>query len=167
MRHLSMLGASTRHALLSGGHERPADGAMASACTRIAAGPTQRPRGSFCTIGWSGPDCGGGDAAACEAEIQAISGMMAVHGRDAGVPRRLGLDVASVAAGLVAGQGFLRPCSGSAAAWPSAPSRRRSCRRPSCTWSITWRSRRAAIASLRRAASQRRALHSGRRMGTL
>jgi crotonobetainyl-CoA:carnitine CoA-transferase CaiB-like acyl-CoA transferase len=32
---------------------------------------------------------------------------MGVHGRDAGVPRRLGLDVASVAAGIAAAQGVL------------------------------------------------------------
>ena len=42
-----------------------------------------------------------------EVLIQAISGLMAVHGRDRSVPRRLGLDVASVAAGIVATQGAL------------------------------------------------------------
>jgi CoA:oxalate CoA-transferase len=42
-----------------------------------------------------------------EALIQAISGLMAVHGRDRSTPRRLGLEVASVAAGIVATQGVL------------------------------------------------------------
>ena len=42
-----------------------------------------------------------------EAVVQATSGLMAVHGRDRGVPRRLGLSVASVAAGIVATQGVL------------------------------------------------------------
>ena len=42
-----------------------------------------------------------------EALIQAISGLMAVHGRDRSIPRRLGLEVASVAAGIVATQGVL------------------------------------------------------------
>src|SRR5215212_2585855 len=32
---------------------------------------------------------------------------MAIHGRDQGRPRRLGLDVASIAAGVIATQGFL------------------------------------------------------------
>jgi crotonobetainyl-CoA:carnitine CoA-transferase CaiB-like acyl-CoA transferase len=44
-------------------------------------------------------DVEGGDSA-----IQAISGMMEVHGRDVGAPRRLGLDIPSVAAGIFAAQ---------------------------------------------------------------
>lgn len=42
-----------------------------------------------------------------EALIQALSGLMAIHGRDRGVPRRLGLEIASVAAGVLAAQGIL------------------------------------------------------------
>lgn len=42
-----------------------------------------------------------------EALVQAISGLMAVHGRDRLTPRRLGIEVASVAAGVVATQGLL------------------------------------------------------------
>lgn len=45
--------------------------------------------------------------AASEATVQAISGLMAVHGRDAGRPRRIGLDVVSVATGILATQGIL------------------------------------------------------------
>ncbi len=42
-----------------------------------------------------------------ETLIQAISGLMEVHGRDNNMPRRLGLEVASVAAGIIATQGVL------------------------------------------------------------
>jgi CoA:oxalate CoA-transferase len=48
-----------------------------------------------------------GDADEGEAIVQAISGLMAVHGRDQGRPRRLGLDVASTAAGILAASGVL------------------------------------------------------------
>jgi len=47
------------------------------------------------------------DERACEAIVQAISGLMAVHGRDRGRPRRLGLDVASTAAGILAASSVL------------------------------------------------------------
>ena len=47
-------------------------------------------------------DVPGGDAG-----VQAISGLMAVHGRDDGRPRRLGLEVPSVAAGILASQGAI------------------------------------------------------------
>jgi crotonobetainyl-CoA:carnitine CoA-transferase CaiB-like acyl-CoA transferase len=47
------------------------------------------------------------DERACEAIVQAISGLMAVHGRDRGRPRRLGLDVASTAAGILVASGVL------------------------------------------------------------
>lgn len=39
-----------------------------------------------------------------EAVVQALSGLMCVHGRDSGGPRRIGLEVASVAAGVLAAQ---------------------------------------------------------------
>lgn len=42
-----------------------------------------------------------------EAGIQALCGLMHLHGRDAGPPRRLGLEVTSVTAGLLAAQGLL------------------------------------------------------------
>ena len=42
-----------------------------------------------------------------EATVQALCGLMEVHGWDAGRPRRVGLEVASVAAGMLAAQGVL------------------------------------------------------------
>lgn len=42
-----------------------------------------------------------------EAIAQAASGLMSVHGRDQGRPRRLGLDVASTATGIMAASGIL------------------------------------------------------------
>ncbi|MEU7550872.1 CoA transferase [Streptomyces sp. NPDC044571] len=42
-----------------------------------------------------------------EAAVQALSGLMHVHGQEAGAPRRLGLPAASVAAGILAGHGVL------------------------------------------------------------
>jgi crotonobetainyl-CoA:carnitine CoA-transferase CaiB-like acyl-CoA transferase len=42
-----------------------------------------------------------------EASVQGVCGLMAVHGWDHGRPRRLGLEVASVAAGLLAASGVL------------------------------------------------------------
>lgn len=57
-------------------------------------------------LSWFGPATMGGRAGS-EAVIQGMSGLMAVHGRDAGGPRRLGLEVASVAAGVLAGHSIL------------------------------------------------------------
>jgi crotonobetainyl-CoA:carnitine CoA-transferase CaiB-like acyl-CoA transferase len=57
-------------------------------------------------LSWFGPATMG-DRRGSEAVIQAVSGLMAVHGRDAGGPRRLGLEVASVAAGVLAGHSVL------------------------------------------------------------
>lgn len=48
-----------------------------------------------------------GGAIGSEPLVQAISGLMEVHGRQGQRPRRLGLDVASVAAGILAAQGVL------------------------------------------------------------
>ncbi len=56
-------------------------------------------------VTWYGPAGITAERPGSEAVIQAISGLMEVHGRDAGTPRRLGLDVASVAAGLLGAQG--------------------------------------------------------------
>jgi crotonobetainyl-CoA:carnitine CoA-transferase CaiB-like acyl-CoA transferase len=42
-----------------------------------------------------------------ESMVQAMSGLMALHGRDSGRPRRLGLPVVSAAAGILACQGAL------------------------------------------------------------
>ncbi|MDQ4070315.1 MAG: CoA transferase [Actinomycetota bacterium] len=58
-------------------------------------------------ITWHGPARFAGDRPGSEAAVQALCGLMAVHGRDRRLPRRLGLDVASVAAGVLAAQGAL------------------------------------------------------------
>ncbi|MFJ9445212.1 CoA transferase [Kitasatospora sp. NPDC101235] len=58
-------------------------------------------------LSWFGPGPFGVDRPGSEAVVQALSGLMHVHGQEAGRPRRLGLDVASVAAGLLAAQGAL------------------------------------------------------------
>lgn len=60
-----------------------------------------------CQIGWWGAESGAPARPGAETLIQAISGLMSVHGRDRGVPRRLGLDVASTVAGIVAAQAVL------------------------------------------------------------
>ncbi|MDQ6605272.1 MAG: CoA transferase [Actinomycetota bacterium] len=57
-------------------------------------------------LSWYGPALVG-DRPGSEAAVQAMSGMMLVHGRDAGGPRRLGLEVASVTAGMLAAQAAL------------------------------------------------------------
>ncbi|MDQ6607608.1 MAG: hypothetical protein M3Z06_13815, partial [Actinomycetota bacterium] len=48
-------------------------------------------------LSWYGP-AQVGDRRGSEAAVQAMSGLMLVHGRDAGGPRRIGLEVASVTA---------------------------------------------------------------------
>lgn len=60
-----------------------------------------------CTISWFGPAGASFPHRGSEATVQAISGMMAVHGWDSGYPRRLGLEMASVAAGILAANGVL------------------------------------------------------------
>ena len=58
-------------------------------------------------ISWFGPAGFSADHPGSEASVQALSGLMEVHGRDRRTPRRLGLEVASVAAGLLAAQGAI------------------------------------------------------------
>jgi len=61
-----------------------------------------------CDISWYGPAARlGPDRAGSEAAVQALSGLMAVHGRDEGRPCRLGLEAGSVATGLLAAQAVL------------------------------------------------------------
>lgn len=60
-----------------------------------------------CGISWFGPAALPDDRPGSEACIQALSGLMEVNGRDRGTARRLGLEVASVAAGILATQGTL------------------------------------------------------------
>ncbi len=56
-------------------------------------------------ISWFGPAGFPASRPGSEASVQALCGLMEVHGRDRSTPRRLGLEVASVAAGLLAAQG--------------------------------------------------------------
>lgn len=71
-----------------------------------AAGPGTAGPDLDVELSWFGPATMGGRPGS-EAVVQAMSGLMAVHGRDAGGPRRIGLEVASVAAGILAGQSVL------------------------------------------------------------
>ena len=59
-----------------------------------------------CDISWWGPARPAGEAGS-EALVQAACGLMHLHGRDLGGPRRLGLEIASVAAGMLAAQALL------------------------------------------------------------
>ncbi len=58
-------------------------------------------------ISWHGPAGLPEDRPASEATVQALSGLMHLHGHDDGGPRRIGLEVASVAAGILAAQAVL------------------------------------------------------------
>ncbi|HEX6042037.1 CoA transferase [Longimicrobium sp.] len=92
------------HLALLGARWGPAEGGAGEAdalSLRPERGPAAGPP-IACALPWiPGGDDGG------EVRVQALSGLMAVHGRDGGVPRRLGLEAASVAAGIVAAQGVL------------------------------------------------------------
>lgn len=59
-----------------------------------------------CVINWHGPAVPA-DLPGSEAMIQARSGLAHLHGLDVGQPRRIGIEVASVAAGVLASQGVL------------------------------------------------------------
>lgn len=57
-------------------------------------------------LSWFGPAKVGARHGS-EVAVQAMTGLMQVHGRDAGAPRRIGLEVASVAAGILAAHAAL------------------------------------------------------------
>jgi crotonobetainyl-CoA:carnitine CoA-transferase CaiB-like acyl-CoA transferase len=59
------------------------------------------------TVSWYGPGSSESLPSGSEPTVQAMCGLMTVHGRDRGEPRRLGLEAASVAAGILAAQGVL------------------------------------------------------------
>jgi len=59
-----------------------------------------------CAISWWGPARPAAEPAS-EARVQAASGLMHLHGRDLGGPRRLGVEVCTVAAGLLAASALL------------------------------------------------------------
>lgn len=98
-RHLRALGCAVEQ-----------DGARLTA--RLTARPPDGPPAGppavqpvvHCEIGWAGPV---GLPLADEAGVQAACGLMHVHGRRHGGPVPLGLDYASVAAGVLAAQGVL------------------------------------------------------------
>jgi len=96
-RRLRALGASEPVAIATQGSERT--------LTARLGPPDDEQLGA--TISWHGPARLGARRPASEVTIQALSGLMAVHGRDAGHPRRLGLEVASVASGLLTTQAIL------------------------------------------------------------
>lgn len=68
-------------------------------------------------ISWLGAAEFARSCPADEITVQAMSGLMQVHGRDARRPRRLGLDVASVAAGVIAAQAVLAGAVGRSRGW--------------------------------------------------
>ena len=88
--HLALLGAAPRP-LADGGPDHVAldDGAALA-----------------CAIPWR-PGATGGDGAGGELLAQAVSGLMGVHGRSRGRPERIGLEVCSAAAGMLAATGLL------------------------------------------------------------
>ena len=59
-----------------------------------------------CEISWWGPGRPPHQPGS-EALVQAASGLMHLHGRDLGGPRRIGIEIASVAAGMLAAQALL------------------------------------------------------------
>lgn len=92
LRHLGYLGASLR----------PEPDRIAAGGVELC-GPDLAPP-LTCEIDWREPRVERTDT---EATIQAACGLMAVHGRPAGRPLRLGVEAASVAAGVVATHGIL------------------------------------------------------------
>src|SRR5262249_29168327 len=103
--HLALLGAA-RETVGTGGADRSRAGHLSLRPTGHQ-GALRAGEEIECAIGWLLPSRGEPDLPGCEAVVQALTGLMAVHGRDQSIPRRLGLGVASVAAGIIASQGVL------------------------------------------------------------
>lgn len=89
----------------------PADDLVAEHLRLLGAEPDGTSGGRF-TV--TGPDVGGvtarttwGETATDEATVQAVTGIMAVHGRRDGSPRGLAVDYAAKATGVLAVQGLL------------------------------------------------------------
>jgi CoA:oxalate CoA-transferase len=82
---------------------------MATCARRLAplADLEDRPPAVDVDVSWYGAAEFPMDREWSEATVQAVCGLMAVHGWDHGRPRRLGLEVASVAAGILAASGVL------------------------------------------------------------
>lgn len=102
IRHLRHLGAACESQV----GDAPATTTIADTIELRGAAPGASRLGVSCTI--VRPPLAHGSNAVCAAPMtiepfaQATSGLMAAHGRDQGRPRRLGLDLASHAAGIVA-----------------------------------------------------------------
>lgn len=76
-----------------------ADGSLVLDVNAADAGPPLA-----CEVAWEGE---ANSAAASEATVQARCGLMHLHGLESGRPQRLGVEVASVAAGMLAAHGVL------------------------------------------------------------
>ncbi|MEU1630608.1 CoA transferase [Streptomyces sp. NPDC020096] len=103
LRHLIDLGATPGAA--RAGRNASADGELVTvsrSCTQQTA-RVEQPLVS-CRIGWA---CSGGAPLVDETTVQAATGLMAVHGRNRGTPRRIPVDYASTCAGVIAVQGVL------------------------------------------------------------
>ncbi len=72
-----------------------------------------------CDISWWGSARPGGHPGS-EALVQAAAGLMHLHGRDLGGPRRLGIEIASVASGVLAAQALLAMAIGQCRGLPGA-----------------------------------------------
>lgn len=72
-------------------------------------------------VTWFGPARVGPARRGSEATVQAMSGLMGVNGWDDGLPRRIGLDVASVGAGMLAALGVLATLIGRSRGRPETP----------------------------------------------
>ncbi len=99
LRHLINLGATPGAAHT--GTRPPAQGDLLT-LGRYAS-PAEQPLLS-CRIDWA---CPGGTPLMDETTVQAATGLMAVHGRNRGTPRRIPVEYASACAGVIAVQGVL------------------------------------------------------------
>lgn len=67
-------------------------------------------------LSWYGPAEVGAKRGS-ETAVQAMTGLMQLHGHDAGGPRRIGIEVASVVAGMLAANGVLAAALGRSRGW--------------------------------------------------
>jgi crotonobetainyl-CoA:carnitine CoA-transferase CaiB-like acyl-CoA transferase len=94
---------------LAAAHLRAAGCAVTATPTGLAV--AHGPHRAGCEVGWAGPVR---LPLANEADVQAACGIAHVHGRRFGAPTALGVDFASVTAGLLAAQGVLAALIGAA-----------------------------------------------------
>jgi len=108
--HLALLGAETRCAGDGNGEAAGREPLVVGnlAVHRRRGGKGAAPAiGTDCLVRWLGSSAGRSPAFGSEAIVQALSGLMGLHGRDRRAPRRIGLEIASVATGVVATQAVL------------------------------------------------------------